>query len=169
MTQAHAILSRLSAIITATGTSQPRHLQLLPSTCRQPIEQAPVSGSHRRFECLITGWRLTPGADVFGAGVAFVDFDVAVRVAYSRLGGDAGGAAHGGDRRNVNAMAGDDVALIVDALTDQRNYRGAPDIETTRIREISFVGQSSAPDFEGPQSMVQRTGVRVQAEVAFPL
>ena len=159
MTQIRAALDRLTAAIVATGAGQPRGAQLLPTTYRGPLDLAPAGGAHRRFECLVSAGRA--GRDMFGSGDACYNLDLAVRVAYSRLGGDAGG----GDRKSVNVAAGSDATLIVDTLTDMRNWSPS----TTGIREVSFVPGSSAMVSDGAQLVVWETRLLLELQVAAPL
>ncbi len=117
-----AIITRFRDVLEATGAG------LLRSDPRFPLELAAMGGAHRTFEVRLTSGRIA--RPYFGAGTATLGSTAVVRVAYARPGGDAGG----GDRTSVNIQAGEDGALIADALCDGRNW----DRENTRIRMVTL-------------------------------
>lgn len=154
MATPRAILDHLTTVLVATGAG------LRPCDYRFPVEKQPLGGGHRRFEMLFSGSRIT--RQLFGAGYAAVDLDLRVRVAYARMGGDAGGATNGGDRKNVNVRAGEDGARIANALTMQPNWNQT----TTGIREISLMaGGGWSRVVDGDKVEVYELRARVEINV----
>jgi len=125
--RALAIIETLEAAITRTASG------LTAASYRMPLELQAIGGTHRAFQVRLTGVRLERQA--WGAGLAFLALDVAVRVSYARPGGEGGG----GDRKSINIQVGTDGVLIQDAMEDPRNWdRDVSGIRNVALRVGSF-------------------------------
>jgi hypothetical protein len=102
---------------------------------RTPLEQQSHGGVDRRFQVFVDTASQTLARHA--QPNAFGDIRTArvtVRVAYVRLGGDKGGALHGGDTFNVNVRAFDDMLALGPRLESPDLY----DAQNTGIRRRSL-------------------------------
>ena len=150
--QVRTILDKLSSVIVATGAG------LRPCTYRRPIELEPRDGTHRRFELLATGTKLSPRG-LFGGGYTATDLTLRVRMYYSRPGGDAGG----GDRKSINELAGEDGIRIANCLQLPENWN--QDLTAIRVVAPSSISRViDGKDFE-----VWEVQVFCEVSVVMPL
>lgn len=123
---------------------------------RRQLSAEAAGAAYRRTEVLVTGWRMSPRA-VFGAGVAFVDIDLSIRISYPKTGGD------GGDRRSITVRIGSDSTVIADALMNPDNWEAM----ITNVREMTFTSAAFKAE-ETPHAVVYEMLARAEVEAAWP-